>query len=58
MTLTMGAWAIAPAVFGVLSDLLGVVQTLAVVGLFALTTVPLALGLSRPLQAASDSRST
>jgi len=54
----MGAWAIAPAVFGVLSDLLGVVQTLAVVGLFALTTVPLALGLSRPLQAASDSRST
>ena len=58
MTLTIGAWAIAPAVFGVLSDLLGVVQTLAMVGLFALTTVPLALGLTRPLQAASDSRST
>ena len=58
MILTIGAWAIAPAVFGVLSDLLGVIQTLAMVGLFALTTVPLALGLSRPLQAASDSRST
>ena len=57
MTLTMGAWAIAPAVFGVFSDLIGVALTMLVVSLFTLTTVPLALGLSCPLRAASHSRS-
>ena len=57
MTLTMGAWAIAPAVFGVFSDLIGVEITMFVVSLFTLTTVPLALGLSRPLRATSRSRS-
>ncbi len=57
MTLTIGAWAISPTVFGVLSDLYGVPQTMAVVGLFALTTIPLALALSGPLAAANHSRS-
>jgi MFS family permease len=57
MTLTTGAWAIAPTICGVLGDRFGVTETLAIVGLFALTTVPLALALSGPLQAASDSRS-
>ncbi len=57
MTLTMGAWAIAPAVFGVFSDLVGVALTMLVVSLFTLTTIPLALGLACPLRAASHSRS-
>ncbi|MBT7160157.1 MAG: MFS transporter [Rhodospirillaceae bacterium] len=57
MTLTIGAWAISPTIFGVLSDLNGVPHTLAIVGIFALTTVPLALALSGPLAAVSDSRS-
>jgi len=57
MTLTIGAWAISPTVFGVLSDLNGVPNTLAVVGLFALTTIPLALALSGPLAAANRSQS-
>lgn len=57
MTLTIGAWAISPTVFGVLSDLYGVPHTMAVVGLFALTTIPLALALSGPLAAVNHSRS-
>ncbi len=57
MTLTIGAWAISPTIFGVLSDLNGVLNTLAIVGLFALTTVPLALALTGPLAAANDSQS-
>ncbi len=57
MTLTIGAWAISPIVFGVLSDLYGVPDTLAVVGLFALTTIPLALALSGPLTAVNRSQS-
>ncbi len=57
MTLTIGAWAIAPTIFGFLSDQFGVAETLAIVGLLALTTVPLALALTGPLRAANDSRS-
>ena len=57
MTLTIGAWALSPTIFGVLSDLNGVPNTLAVVGLFALTTVPLALALSGPLADANRSQS-
>jgi MFS family permease len=57
MTLTIGAWAISPTIFGILSDLNGVPNTLAIVGLFALTTVPLALALTGPLAAANDSQS-
>ncbi|MFP6747310.1 MAG: MFS transporter [Alphaproteobacteria bacterium] len=56
MTLTIGAWAISPTIFGILSDRYGVAETLAMVGLFALTTVPLALALKRPLQAAGTGR--
>ncbi len=56
MTLTIGAWAISPTIFGILSDRYGVAETLAMVGLFALTTVPLALALKRPLQAANAGR--
>ncbi|MDP7549077.1 MAG: MFS transporter [Alphaproteobacteria bacterium] len=57
MTLTIGAWAISPTIFGVLSDLYGVPHTLAMVGMFALTTVPLALALKGPLAAANHSQS-
>jgi len=57
MTLTIGAWAISPTIFGVLSDLYGVANTLTVVGLFTLTTVPLVLALKGPLAAANRSQS-
>ncbi|MDP6344338.1 MAG: MFS transporter [Alphaproteobacteria bacterium] len=49
LTLTIGASALSPTIFGVFSDLIGVPATLFAVGLFALTTVPLAASLSRPL---------
>lgn len=57
MTLSTSAWAVSPTIFGVLSDLNGVPYTLAIVGIFALTTVPLALALTGPLAAVNDSRS-
>jgi MFS-type transporter involved in bile tolerance (Atg22 family) len=57
MTVSTSAWAVSPTVFGILSDMNGVPHTLAIVGILALTTVPLALALTKPLAAVRDSRS-
>ncbi|MCI0545948.1 MAG: MFS transporter [Candidatus Rokubacteria bacterium] len=50
-TVGLGASALAPVLYGILSDHHGVPTTLAVVGLVAFVTIPLALLLRRPLAA-------
>ena len=55
MTISTAAWAASPLFFGFLSDINGVSPTLAIVGLLALTTVPLALALRGPLAATAGS---
>ncbi len=50
-TLGLGTAAAAPLSFGALSDLAGVPMTLAVIGLFVFSTIPLALRLRAPLAA-------
>ena len=55
-TLGIGGGAVAPAVFGVFSDLVGVTVTLVAIGLFALTTIPLARSLRASLASGASGR--
>jgi MFS family permease len=52
-TLSIGAGAVAPSIFGVVSDLAGVPVTLTIIGLLVFTTIPLARFLRTSLAAGS-----
>jgi fucose permease len=51
-TLAVGGSAIAPFMFGMLSDVMGVTMTLTMVALLALSTIPICRLLVRPLSRA------
>ena len=53
-TITLGASALAPTLYGVISDLAGVTPTLLLVAALVLVTVPLALALRTALAAPAD----
>jgi len=53
-TITLGASALAPTLYGVISDLAGVTPTLLLVAALVLVTVPLALVLRTALAAPAD----
>jgi MFS family permease len=54
MTMTIGASALSPTIFGVISDLNGVPAALTIVAVLALLTLPLCVGLRRPLAEAGE----
>jgi MFS transporter, FSR family, fosmidomycin resistance protein len=53
-TLSIGASAIAPSVYGVVSDAFGVATTLTVTGVLVLVTIPLCLALRPSVPAAAQ----